>query len=219
MIRPFVSLGTPLIEDVRPTPWLQTNSQLDAVAPYGMRMNLRRGYLADLASDPVDVLVRHAEEAASIEGSATTINLWSLGGAISEDTPEDAVAFSRTGASWLWETVHMWNDAALDGALDGIAADVTEKIAPYSLRNGYSNLSDDRGEEWRRGSSAATRSTSVSAPSSRRGTRRTCCATTRTSLPWTARAQRFRRPVCDVPALASVLGVSLAAAARIERCG
>lgn len=151
IVGPLIRLGQPLLETLRPMPWVEANRMLEAVAPYGRRMNLRGGYLANLSTGPVQTLIEHAARAATISGAMTTVNLWLLGGAISEDTPEDAVAFSRESASWLWETVHMWRDADQDGELQRAAVSVSAGMAPYSLANGYSNLTDDLGPEWRRG--------------------------------------------------------------------
>lgn len=110
----------------------------------------RAGALGDAVVKARAVL-EHAALAATIYGAMTTVNLWLLGGAISEDTPEDAAAFSREGASWLWETVHMWSDADKDDELQRSAMSVSAGMAQYSLANGYSNLTDDLGPEWRRG--------------------------------------------------------------------
>lgn len=145
----FTILGDALLNTIRQMPWTQANSMLDDVAPSGKRMNLRGGYLTDLTSEPVHVLIEHAVLAAQMPGTVTTINLWRLGGAISEDAAEDDTAFSRVGAQWLWETVHMWDDPALDEDLDRFAGTVHVAMAPESLRNGYANLTDDLGPTWR----------------------------------------------------------------------
>lgn len=150
-IEPLAALGRPVANLVMKMPWLHANSILDAVAPYGKRMNLRGGYLPELSADAVDTLLHHAATAPSNPGAATVINLWSMGGAISEDVAEDATAFSRAGASWLWEAVSMWDDPDHDPQYEESAKHITEAMRPHALASGYTNLSDDRGEEWRRG--------------------------------------------------------------------
>lgn len=148
-LRALREAGHPVIDTVSPMPWLQANSMLDAIAPYGVRMNLRGGYLPRLGKDEITAVLRHALDAAHVQGATTTINLWCMGGAVSEDTAEDDVAFSRAGASWLWEAVHMWEAPELDATLDELAESVDAALLPLSLSNGYSNLTDDRGEAWR----------------------------------------------------------------------
>ncbi|MGW2052017.1 FAD-binding oxidoreductase [Streptomyces sp. NPDC001858] len=151
VVESLAALGLPAANLVTKTLWPQANSMLDAVAPYGKRMNLRGGYLPVLSADVIDTLLRHAATAPSNLGAATVINLWCMGGAISEDVAEDAMAFSREGAAWLWEAVSMWDAPEHDTQYEQSAKHITEAMRPHTLAAGYTNLTDDRGEEWRRG--------------------------------------------------------------------
>ncbi|WP_329567948.1 BBE domain-containing protein [Streptomyces sp. NBC_01361] len=125
-------------------------SMLDAVAPYGKRMNLHGGYLPALDTDAITTVLANAAAAPANPGAATTINLWCMGGAISEDTAEDAMAFSREGAAWLWEAVSMWDTSEHDALYEQWATAMAEAMRPHSLTNGYTNLTDDQGPQWRR---------------------------------------------------------------------
>ncbi|MEV7992092.1 FAD-binding oxidoreductase [Streptomyces sp. NPDC086077] len=151
VVEPLAALGRPLANLVTKTTWLQANSMLDAVAPYGMRMNLRGGYLSTLSGDAVDVLLEHVATVQANPGDIYSINLSFMGGAISEDVDEDAMAFSRAGAAWLWEAICKWDAPESDARYDEWATALTEAMRPHSLTNGYANLTDDLGEEWRRG--------------------------------------------------------------------
>ncbi|MFD7227951.1 FAD-binding oxidoreductase [Streptomyces sp. NPDC059881] len=151
VVEPLAALGRPLANLVGETTWVRANSMLDAVAPYGMRMNLRGGYLPALSADAVDVLLASVAAAPSNPGAFCTINLSFMGGAISEDVDEDAMAFSREGAAWLWEAISKWDAPAYDAQYDQWATTLTEAMRPHALTNGYANLTDDLGEEWRRG--------------------------------------------------------------------
>ncbi|MFI1355393.1 FAD-binding oxidoreductase [Streptomyces sp. NPDC020898] len=151
VIGPLAALGRPVADLVATVPWLTANSMLDAVAPYGKRMNLRGGYLPALSADAVGTLLRHAATAPSNPGATTVINLWCMGGAISEDVAEDATAFSREGAAWLWEAVSMWDAPEHDPAYEQSAKHITEAMRSHALDTGYTNLTDDLGEAWRRG--------------------------------------------------------------------
>jgi FAD/FMN-containing dehydrogenase len=151
VIDPLAALGRPLANLVTKIPWLQANSMLDAAAPYGRRMNSRGGYLPGLSSDAIDVLLKNATAVPASPGAAATVNLWCMGGAISEDVAEDAVAFSREGAAWLWEAVSMWDTPEHDPLYEQRADDITDAMRPHSLSSCYINLTDDQGEQWRRG--------------------------------------------------------------------
>ncbi|MFD7437324.1 FAD-binding oxidoreductase [Streptomyces sp. NPDC059861] len=151
VVEPLAALGRPLANLVTKTTWVQANSMLDAVAPYGMRMNLRGGYLSTLSGDAVEVLLEHVATVQADPGDIYSINLSFMGGAISEDVDEDAMAFSRAGAAWLWEAICKWDAPESDARYDEWATDLTEAMRPHALTNGYANLTDDLGEEWRRG--------------------------------------------------------------------
>ncbi|MET8536545.1 FAD-binding oxidoreductase [Streptomyces sp. NPDC005065] len=151
VVEPLAALGQPLANLVAETTWVRANSMLDAVAPYGMRMNLRGGYLPALSADAVDVLLENVAAVPSNPGALYSINISFMGGAISEDVDEDAMAFSREGAAWLWEAICKWDAPEYDAQYDEWATTLTEAMRPHALTNGYANLTDDLGEEWRRG--------------------------------------------------------------------
>ncbi|MFD0507619.1 BBE domain-containing protein [Streptomyces chiangmaiensis] len=151
VVQPLAALGRPLADLVTKTTWVQANSMLDAVAPYGMRMNLRGGYLPALSGDAIDVLLEHVATVPAKPGDIYSINISFMGGAISEDADEDAMAFSRAGAAWLWEAICKWDAPEADARYDDWATTLTEAMQPHALTNGYANLTDDLGEEWRRG--------------------------------------------------------------------
>jgi FAD/FMN-containing dehydrogenase len=150
VIEPLAALGRPLANLVTKTSWIQANSMLDAIAPYGKRMNSRGGYLPALSADVIGTLLENAAAVPPNPGAAGTINIWCMGGAISEDVAEDAMAFSRAGAAWLWEAVTLWDTPEHDPQYEQWAKNITDAMQPHSLANGYTNLSDDRGEQWRR---------------------------------------------------------------------
>ncbi|RZB14586.1 FAD-binding oxidoreductase [Streptomyces sp. F001] len=146
----LAGLGAPVLNTVRRTTWLETNSMLDATAPYGWRANARGGYLAALTAPVIDTLLERLAASPNLPGTVTAINVWALGGAISEDVDEEATAFSRAGASWLWETATLWTQAEHDAPYDAWADATTTAMQPHSLSNAYINLTDDQGEAWRR---------------------------------------------------------------------
>ncbi|EFY91683.1 FAD linked oxidase-like protein [Metarhizium acridum CQMa 102] len=147
------SLAAPLADMVRPASWLETNSILDVLAPPGRRQRQpgRGGYLGGITAEVAGVIVAgvRAAPAATSPGPSVAIALPCLGGA-NFDFPEDSTAYSRRGANWMWEVLGMWDtpdrDAEFERWVDGVMAAMT----PFSLRNGYVNLSIDRGPEWLR---------------------------------------------------------------------
>ncbi|WP_328875427.1 FAD-binding oxidoreductase [Streptomyces sp. NBC_00287] len=150
-IADLAALGTPLLNTVRRATWLETNSQLDALFPYGLRAGARGGYLASLTEETVTALIERASASPKLPGTATVCNVWAFGGAFSEDVDEDATAFSRAGASWLWEAGCQWAEPEHDARMDAWADATLAAMRPHTLPNSYINLTEDQGEEWRRG--------------------------------------------------------------------
>jgi hypothetical protein len=142
-------LGTPFMNAVRPMPWVKANSILDAVAPYGRKCYNQGGYLASLPRSVIASLAGAIVKAPQSPGSIAALNLYFFGGAISEDFPETSTAFSREGAALLWEGITQWDDPALNGAFPAWLNEVAAALP--LLSNGYSNLTTDQGEAWRRG--------------------------------------------------------------------
>jgi hypothetical protein len=147
------ALGTPTLSHVGPAPWVQVNRMLDVIAPYGRRVHTRGGYLSDLSAPSIATMVKWAAKPPAPTSPAPSVvqNIWFMGGAISEDTAEDAMAFSRDGALVFWECVGQWDgpehDAEYQAWVDGAADD----LAPEMRANGYCNLTTDRGPAWLRG--------------------------------------------------------------------
>ncbi|MBX3438267.1 MAG: FAD-binding oxidoreductase [Planctomycetaceae bacterium] len=142
----LTGLGQPLVTMIQPTPWIKANSMFAAGAIYGRRCYSRGGYLSAL-SLPTITVVRDAILKAP--GPSAVLSLWFLGGAISEDFAEDSVAFSREGAGVFWKGISQWDIPEQDETFQAWL-DETAKALPLRT-NGYSNLTDDQGEAWRRG--------------------------------------------------------------------
>ena len=144
-------LAQPLADMVHLSSWLEANSLLDVLAPPGRRQHSRGGYLAaitpEIARTAVE-LVTHAP-APTGHGPSVAIAFPCLGGA-NFDVAEDAMAYSREGAYWLWEVLGQWDTADKDAEYEGWVDSVMNALNPHSLRTGYVNLSTDRGAEWLR---------------------------------------------------------------------
>jgi FAD/FMN-containing dehydrogenase len=153
IIQGLSRLGRPIAVLVGPSTWVQSNCLLDAVAPYGRRTQTRGGYLSQLNDRVIAAVVKNMWDAPipTSPQPSSVQNLWCLGGAISEDFDEDSAAFSRAGATWLWEAVGQWDDPAQDATFEAWTERALADVAGDLRANGYVNLSTDRGPEWLRG--------------------------------------------------------------------
>lgn len=143
------NLGTPLANMVGPSTWMQANSILDVLAPPGRRQHSRGGYLGGLTEEIAQIVVDHVSNAPAPTGPGPScaVAFPSMGGA-ADDFDEDATAFSRVGSKWLWEVLGQWDPPESDAEYDGWVDGVMDALKPFSLRNGYVNLSTDQGPDW-----------------------------------------------------------------------
>jgi FAD/FMN-containing dehydrogenase len=145
-------LGQPLADMVHPSSWLEANSILDVLAPPGRRQHSRGGYLPGITEEIAELIVEHVSDAPAPTGPGPScaVAFPILGGA-NHDFDENSKAYSRDGAEWLWEVLGQWDPPEKDAEYDGWVDGVMNALIPYSLRNGYVNLSTDRGAEWLEG--------------------------------------------------------------------
>ncbi|KHN96121.1 FAD linked oxidase-like protein [Metarhizium album ARSEF 1941] len=141
----------PLADMVKPSSWLETNSILDVLAPPGRRQHTRGGYLSAITPEVASAIVRRVMKAPAptSPGPSVAIAFPCLGGAIF-DFAEDSTAYSRQGANWMWEVLAMWDTPDKDAEFERWVDAVMTALTPFSLSNGYVNLSVDRGPEWLR---------------------------------------------------------------------
>ncbi|WP_084399135.1 FAD-binding oxidoreductase [Henriciella aquimarina] len=150
----LTSLGSPAAVQVVPMEWADANSMLDVIAPWGRSYHTRGGYLPDLPEALLDMVIERAESAPRLDyespGVSTAQTFAVFGGAISEDFSEDYVAFSREGAVFLSEIITAWDKPEDAQRFEGWADGIAEAMAPYMRKNGYINLTTDRGPAWLR---------------------------------------------------------------------
>lgn len=85
-------------------------SMLDEDYPDGMRYYWKSIFLTELTDEVIDLMVRYNESAPS---KLSTVDLWHLGGAIS-DVPRDATAFWHRDKPYMLNFEANWEDPADD---------------------------------------------------------------------------------------------------------
>ncbi|WP_063047018.1 FAD-binding oxidoreductase [Nocardia pseudovaccinii] len=148
----LAALGTPIANAVGPSTWLEANSILDSISPHGRRNYSRGGYIAGLTQPVVAEFLEQISQTPAPDGPpmSAAIAIQAVSGAVHE-FDEDSVAFSRTGAMWLWEALVGWDAPDRDEEFLGFTARVLDALKPHILSNSYVNLTAHQGEEWLRG--------------------------------------------------------------------
>ena len=149
---PLRALATPLVDMVKPSTWLQANALVDPFQPTGRRYYSGGGYLPRLTTEVGQGALDRVGVAPVPEGErpGCIVTFPLLGGALL-DVDEDATAFSRVGAAWLFEVIGQWGSPADDEELVAWVDGTRAALASPESSNGYVNLTADRGAPWLRG--------------------------------------------------------------------
>ncbi len=112
VIAPLLKTGTPLVELVRPTPYLSIQSMLDGGASHGMHYYWKSHRIPELSDDVIDVILRRVQ---SITSPFSQIGGWAIGGAASRVDPA-ATAVGAREVGFEFNVVAAWSPS--DGGRD-----------------------------------------------------------------------------------------------------
>jgi hypothetical protein len=104
------TLGTPIVDAVRPLPFVALQSMMDAAHPRGAHYDCRSQRVPALGGEVVDALVRHA---ASLTSPLSYIGGMAVGGAAAR-VPGDATAVGARGFGYALDVVAAWTPAGAD---------------------------------------------------------------------------------------------------------
>ena len=137
-MKPFRELGTVLTDMSGPAPWLEVQHFFDEDYPKGRRYFWKSIYLAELADDAIDAFLEITNERPS---QLSSVDVWALGGAISE-VSQDASSAGNRDASFLIAVENNWIDADDDAANFSFGREAIEKLRPLSTGGSYMNFED-----------------------------------------------------------------------------
>jgi FAD/FMN-containing dehydrogenase len=110
VLAPLRSLGTPLVDAVRPMPFVALQSLFDAAHPRGAHYDWRSQHVPALGGELADALVRHA---GSITSPLSYVGALAVGGAAA-CVPADATAVAPRAAGYAFDVVSAWTPAGAD---------------------------------------------------------------------------------------------------------
>ena len=146
------ALATPLTDLVQRTSWIEANRIVDRFAPPGRSQYLIGGYLQGVNAQIAQIALDRIAAAPPARGPRPSclVTLPGLGGALL-DVAEDATAFSRSGAQWLFEVIAQWDSPGDDDEYVAWVHDTVAVLQPWASTNAYVNLTADQGPAWLRG--------------------------------------------------------------------
>ena len=107
---PLRALGTPIVDAVRPLPFVTLQSMLDAAHPRGAHYDWRSQRVPALTAEAVDALVRHA---GSFTSPLSYVGGMAVGGAAAS-VPADATAVGPRAFGYAIDVVAAWTPASAD---------------------------------------------------------------------------------------------------------
>jgi FAD/FMN-containing dehydrogenase len=144
VVKPLREYGNPLVDAIKPKPFAEHNSALDAGQPEGMHYYWKSEYMTEIADGAIDALVEYAGKMTS---KYTRLALFQLGGAIKQHD-EGAMAVSHRNAEYIAAINTGWDDPADTEDRMSWTKDTWQAIRPFSSGGVYVNfLSEDDGEE------------------------------------------------------------------------
>jgi len=137
-MQPFRELGTVLTDMSGPAPWLEVQKFFDEDYPKGRRYYWKSSYLTGLTGDAIDMLLQLADTRPS---PLSSIDIWSLGGALSE-VSRDESPLGHRHSPYAIGVESNWHDPADDDANIRFAREAIERLRPYSTGGSYMNFED-----------------------------------------------------------------------------
>ena len=146
VLEPLRRFKAPLVDGVRPKPYLEHQSMFDASAPHGRQNYKRNTNVAALSDAAIDVLLEYTEKRAS---PLSMTLIFQLGGAVAR-VGEDATAYSGRAAAYNIDINAQWTHTTDELAPKHIAwvRNFNSALEVFSSGGAYVNfLMGDEGED------------------------------------------------------------------------
>jgi FAD/FMN-containing dehydrogenase len=133
------AVGSPLLDDIGPKPYTVVQQAFDEGFPPGNRNYWKSGYVSKITDAYIDVLVEHANKAASPMCIVGLEHM--MGGAVSRVAKDDN-AFGAREAEYNLLILGITNDSSEDGAVRDWARGFSDAVRPFSTGAVYVNYMD-----------------------------------------------------------------------------
>ena len=133
------AVGSPLLDDIGPKAYTVVQQAFDEAFPPGNRNYWKSGYVAKITDAYIDVLVEHANKAASPMCVVGLEHM--MGGAVSRVAKDDN-AFGTREAEYNLLILGITNDSSEDDAVRDWARGFSDAVRPFSTGAVYVNYMD-----------------------------------------------------------------------------
>jgi len=143
VVSPLRQFGEPLVDLIRPTPYVSHQAFFDATAPHGLRYYWKSEYVPSLSDALIDML---AERAWSVPTPESYAIIFHLGGAVARHDPQSS-AFEDRRAAHAVNIDAVWSEPAREPACIAWTRELWEAVRPYSTGRVYVNFLGEEGQD------------------------------------------------------------------------
>jgi FAD/FMN-containing dehydrogenase len=107
LVAPVRKFGTPLVDTIAPTSYVELNKLFDATFPYGgVQRYWKSSFLKDLGDDVLEILI---DRAGTMRSPLSLVGFFHVHGAATRVDP-NATAFGPRADQWDYDVISQWND-------------------------------------------------------------------------------------------------------------
>lgn len=143
VLRPLRELGTPLVDQIHPTAYVDHRGLFDAFYPAGLRNYWKASFLSELSDEAIDTMVTHYAKTPSPQ---TAVALEPMGGAVAR-IGKDETAFAHRDAPFGIIITAAWTNPADDAAHKAWARGLWQAMESFSSGGVYVNYMEDERDE------------------------------------------------------------------------
>jgi FAD/FMN-containing dehydrogenase len=142
LLQPLRSLGAPVVDLIRPMPYTELQTMLDATVPSGRQNYWKASFVDALTDEAIDVLVA---QTAAMPSPYSSVLIEHLHGAVCRVDP-DATAFGTRQEQYSVGIFAVWLDPAESAPHVGWARQVAAALARFDTGRVYVNYLGEEGE-------------------------------------------------------------------------
>lgn len=142
-VAPLRRFGEPLVDMIRPTPYVAHQALLDPGAPHGLGYYWKSEYVPSLSDALIDTL---AERAWAVPTPESYTIIFHLGGAVGRQDPEGS-AFEDRRAAHAVNIDAVWTEPARASACIAWTRELWEAVRPHSTGRVYVNFLGEEGQD------------------------------------------------------------------------
>jgi FAD/FMN-containing dehydrogenase len=143
VLQPLRQFGPPLVDQIRPTAYLDLQASGDAFFPPGLRYYYKSHFLKEIRDEAIEVLVAHF---AAVPSPRSLVIFQQYGGAVSR-VGQDDTAFGHREAQYNFIPAAAWTDPTESEQHLTWVREAWDLMSPFSTGGVYVNNLAEEGEE------------------------------------------------------------------------